>query len=207
MKLGAENKRMVILASSLGVLAVVMVIWQFGSSSAPPPPPAHAGTAAGAAAPSSSQPGKPMRAKFGGPGKHTSESLDPRLRFGALKLSENIKYEGTGRNIFTLNVADIPPTNGGGLLRQPSSSESKPPTWTPPIIEAPKINLKFFGWASQPGEPKAIFLSQGENVFVAHEGETIARRYRIGKIGLKDVEIEDVLYKNLQRIPLTENPS
>jgi hypothetical protein len=47
-------------------------------------------------------------------------------------------------------------------------------------------------------------LSQGEDIFVAAEGDIIDRRYRILHIGPASVEIEDVLNNNRQSIPLTQ---
>ena len=64
--------------------------------------------------------------------------------------------------------------------------------------------MKFFGFASHPGEPKKVFLSQGEDVFVASEGEIIDRRYKVLRISPASVEIEDVLNNNRQEIPLTQ---
>jgi len=64
--------------------------------------------------------------------------------------------------------------------------------------------LKFFGFANKPGEPRKIFLSQGEDVFIAGEGEIVNRRYKVVRISPNSVEIEDVLNNNKQTIPLTE---
>jgi hypothetical protein len=75
-----------------------------------------------------------------------------------------------------------------------------PPALPPP----PPINLKFFGFASKPGEPKKIFLSQGEDIFIAAEGDIVNRRYRILHISPAAVDIEDVLNNNRQSIPLTQ---
>jgi hypothetical protein len=77
----------------------------------------------------------------------------------------------------------------------------QPPAPPPP---PPPIDLKFFGFASRPGEPKKIFLSQGEDVFIATEGDIIDRRYKVLRIYPMSVEIEDVLNNNRQQIPLTQ---
>ena len=54
------------------------------------------------------------------------------------------------------------------------------------------------------GQPKKIFLSQGEDVFIAAEGEIVDRRYRVLRISPNSVEMEDVLNNNRQSIPLTQ---
>jgi hypothetical protein len=66
--------------------------------------------------------------------------------------------------------------------------------------------LKFFGFANKPGEPKKVFLSQGEDVFIAVEGDIVDRRYKVIHIAPTSVEVEDVLYNNRQSIPLTQGP-
>jgi hypothetical protein len=74
----------------------------------------------------------------------------------------------------------------------------------PTIPPPPPITLKFFGFANKPGEPKRIFLSQGEDVFIAGEGEIVNRRYRVLRISPNAVEMEDVINSNRQSIPLTQ---
>jgi len=46
-------------------------------------------------------------------------------------------------------------------------------------------------------------LSQGEDIFVAKEGDIVDRRYRIVKINANSVDVEDVLTNNRQTLPLT----
>jgi hypothetical protein len=75
----------------------------------------------------------------------------------------------------------------------------------PPNPTAPPIPLKFYGFASSPGEPKKIFLKLDQDVFVAAEGEIVDRRYRVRKISTNSVEIEDVVNSGPpQSIPLTQ---
>jgi hypothetical protein len=73
----------------------------------------------------------------------------------------------------------------------------------PPPPPPPPINLKFYGWASKPGEPKRIFLSQGDQIFIASEGQLVANRYKVLKINNGNVEIEDILNSNTQSIPMS----
>ena len=65
--------------------------------------------------------------------------------------------------------------------------------------------MKFYGFASRPGEPKRIFLKLGEDVFVAGEGEIVDRRYKVIRISPNSVEIQDVVNSGPpQTIPLTQ---
>ena len=125
-------------------------------------------------------------------------SIDPTLRYDWLNASEDTKYEGNGRNIF-LAQAEIPQPVASGVSDQQKMAEI--PQGPPP---PPPINLKFYGFASKPGEPKAIFLSQGEDIFVAKEGDIVDRRYKVLHISPMSVEIEDVLNNNRQSIPLNQ---
>ena len=130
--------------------------------------------------------------------KTASRSLDPTLRYDWLKASEDTKYEGTGRNIF-LAQAEIPQPVAPVKTDAEQAAENGPPQPPPP----PPINLKFFGFASKPGEGKKIFLSEGEDVFIASEGDVVNRHYKVLRISPTSVEIEDVLNNNRQSIPLT----
>ena len=61
-----------------------------------------------------------------------------------------------------------------------------------------------FRFANRPGETKKVFLSQGEDVFVAGEGDIVDRRYRVLHISPTSVDVEDVLNNNRQSLPLTQ---
>ena len=74
----------------------------------------------------------------------------------------------------------------------------------PPPPPPPPIPLKFFGFASKPGQQKSIFLVNGDSIFIGREGDIVNRRYKILHISPSQVEIEDVLNNNRQTIPLTQ---
>ena len=129
----------------------------------------------------------------------TERSLDPTLRLDLLTTSEGTKYEGKGRNIFRAEAEVIPqakfPAIKPGPVPPPEAQGPPPP---------PPIPLRFYGFASRPGEPKKIFLSQGDDVFIAGEGDIVDRRYKILQISPNSVEVEDVLTNNRQSLPLTQ---
>jgi hypothetical protein len=125
-------------------------------------------------------------------------SLDPTLRFDLLKSSEDQQYTGGKRNIFEPEAEVIPQPVAPAVKQQPQVFTPPPPPPPPPIP------LKFYGYASKPGEAKRIFLSNGDDIFIGAEGEVINRRYRIVHITNSSVEIEDILNNNRQTIPLPQ---
>ncbi len=202
MKAGTESRGKLIAAIVLMVLAVVLVgNWLLGSGSSPTPAaarPSDNSLALEDPAPAPAAVRKPSRLKKNA----ARRSLDPTLRYDWLKESEDTEYKGSGRNIFQAQV-DIPKPVASATTDHPKAVHNVPagPAGPPP---PPPIDLKFFGFASHPGEPKKIFLQQGEDVFIASEGEIVDRRYKVLRISPTAVEIEDVLNNNRQEIPLTQ---
>ena len=176
MQLGAENRGKLILAVALMVVAIVFLgEWLFGGPDAAPAAHPAASAAASPASARTAAPAAAKRTRSEKKAEAAPRSLDPTLRYDWLKASEDTKYEGTGRNIF-LAQAEPPPKPVGNGTTDHAKVEQVIPTGPPP---PPPINLKFFGFANQAGGPKKIFLSQGEDIFVAREGDIVDRRYKI----------------------------
>lgn len=200
MQLGAENRKQVIALSVLGGLALLLVVRAMFVSNAPEPVNVTPIAQAPVAAPAPARPHRTGKARSTAPRlARAPESIDPMLRFDWLKSSEETQYSGNGRNIF-LATADIPQPVQSAVTDQQKLAEQQAAGPPPP----PPINLKFYGFASKPGEPKKVFLSQGEDFFIATEGQVIDRRYRVLRISPLSVEIEDMLNNNRQSIPLTQ---
>ena len=125
--------------------------------------------------------------------------LDPTLDLNLLSQSEEIKYAGNGRNIFVAGSVPIEKPKRNGTDTQAAGPQVPPPPPPPP-----PITLKFFGFANRPGETKKVFLAQGEDVFIAGEGDIVDRRYRVLHISPTAVDVEDVLNNNRQSLPLTQ---
>lgn len=187
MKLGTENKTKTAIAGGLVIVAAFALYnWVFTSQDA-----STATAVATIAAPS-------IAAKAGKPGTRkgtivVAQSLDPTLRFDLLKSSEDVTYKGAGRDIFQNQPEPV-------AIPQPVAKviDTGPPPPPPP----PPIPLKFYGFSSRKNGAKEVFLSKGEDIFVAKEGQVIDRRYKIIKIGPNSVEVEDVLTNNRQTLPL-----
>jgi hypothetical protein len=204
MKLGAENRTAALVAIALMVIAAFMIVrvWSGGGKPAAAANPTPVQPEA-AAAPAPARGRRAARAGRGGARNAPSGSavtLDPRLRLDLLKLSEDTEYKGAGRNIFSVQ-AEIPKPIEPAI-KDASKTPPPPPTPTGPP-PPPPINLKFVGFASGAGEPTKVFLTQGDDIFVAAEGEIVNRRYKVMRINANSVEIEDVLGNNRQTIPLT----
>lgn len=205
MKLGTENRKETIVAGVLAVLLLAVVVYEFmPSSSTIASTGTPATTATGFDVPPKS-PARPAAKRGSGPPakkERPAQSLDPTLNLKQLAYTEQIKYEGSGRNVFISQPDPVIPT----VASNGTTDHKETPLYTPPPAAAPPpIPLKFFGFASKPGEPKKVFLIKGEDTFVAGEGEIIDRRYKIVKISPTSVEIQDVVGSGPpQSIPLTQ---
>lgn len=200
MKVGTENRTKTIAAVALTAIALFfflrMMLSPTPTAVAPPPKQNDAATGTTATAPRPQRPTTSRNNRRGAQNAPTvvAQSLDPRLKLDLLRQTEETKYTGSGRNIF---LDEPPPPPTPKVEEQPVAQVQTGPPPPPPI------NLKFFGFASRTGTTRKIFLSQGEDVFVASEGDIVQRRYRILRINPTSIDVEDVLTNNRQTIPLT----
>lgn len=166
---------------AVALLVGIYDLVNLGTSSAAPPPAAT------------------NAAQKSGPQVAVDPNLDPRFRGDLLAASQQIKYQA-GRNIFHMEALPIEKPMDV-RTRQPIDVPMPPtPTPTPP---PPPITVKFYGFASKPGEPKRIFLADEGEVFVAKQGDIVERKYKVIQINNTNVIIEDVLNNNRQQIALT----
>ena len=193
MKLGIENRNQVIALAILGAIAVAVVAYEYWPSSSTAAP-TTASTTATAAKPGT------RRTSSGRLVPVVEPRLDPTLDLNLLSRSEEIKYAGNGRNIFVAGSVPIEKLKGNGTTDKQDAGLRQPPPIQPP----PPITLKFFGFANRPGETRKVFLSQGEDVFIAAEGDIVDRRYRVLHISPTAVDVEDVINNNRQSLPLTQ---
>jgi len=193
-KLGTENRKQVIALGVLGAIAVGTLGYEFWPS--PTAAPAAAQTTS---TPAAAKPGV-RRTASGKMVPVVEPRLDPTLDLNLLSQSEEIKYAGNGRNIFVAGSVPIETVKGNPATDRQSAGFRQPPAIAPP----PPITLKFFGFANRPGETKKVFLSQGEDIFIAAEGDIVDRRYRVLRISATSVDVEDVLNNNRQSLPLTQ---
>ena len=207
MKIGAEDKKKLIIMAVLLVIMVPLVIhtvlslWGSSSSSSAAEPSANSSRNENASSEPDSNapapPSTPHSKKTGIP--KMPNTLDPSLRTDILIASQKIEYSGGNRNIFQMGQPDVQI----GQVAQPVRPVEPPHSTIIPPPPPPQIPLKYSGFSNRPGEAKKAFLQDGENIFVAAEGDVVERRYKIVKITNNSVLVEDVLNNNQQSIPLT----
>ncbi len=193
MKVGTEDRNKLIAAIVLMVVAALSLSYVLS----------RPGTPAAAAPPAATAPPPRRKAarRVPAPAVPPAENLDPTLRLNLLRSSEDVKYEGAGRNIFRAQAEEPIPHPSVNPLTDKKPKPPEPPPGPPP---PPPIPLKFYGFANKPGETtKKVFLSEGENIFIAGEGDVVDRRYKVVRIGQTSVEIEDLLNNNKQTIQLS----
>ncbi|HEV2114488.1 MAG TPA: hypothetical protein VGR48_00585 [Terriglobales bacterium] len=199
MKVGAEDRKKVAIAGVLMVAALLLVVRMLlvdSGPSASAPPSFEQNSSAPATQPTRTN---PRGLKRGKTAQTTTLNLDPRLRLDLLRSSEEVRYAGTGRNIFlSYEEAPIPKPLTDARLGKPV------PTQPPPPPPPPPIQLRFFGFANRPGQPRRVFLAKGQDVFIAGEGDIVDRRYKVLRIGPTSIELQDVLNNNRQSIPITQ---
>ncbi len=203
MKLGAEKRGQTIAAIVLGALLLLILGYEIMPSSSTNASTTPAPVTSQTSPASTARPATRRNSASTGKKERPAQNLDPTLHLQQLASTEQIKYAGSGRNIFVAQAdTAIPMPIKNGTV----DKDKQGPTWQVPAVAAPPpIPLKFFGFASHPGEPKKIFLSKGDDVFIAGEGEIVDRRYKVVRISPTSVEIQDVVGSGPpQSIPLTQ---
>lgn len=226
MKLGAEPKKMAALGGLLAVAAIVLYVNVFsdddgGSAGTAPRPAAVSSTPAGGRVVASRPPAKALRPEFRPSLKRDADdpldvaSVDPSLRLDILEKLQKVTLSGSGRNLFEFGTAPPPPAAEKVQAAKvepkimPGPVPPPPPEIKrePPKPQAPPIPLKFYGYISTPkgGQRRGFFLD-GDDILVAGEGDTIKKRYKVVRIGLNNVEMEDLQFSQTQTLRLIEQP-
>ena len=113
---------------------------------------------------------------------------NPELRRWKIDASRRTAYQSSGRDLFS---ASLPPAP---VQRRPEPAPVAviQPTPEPPPPALP-ANMKFFGYGTVPnGTSKRAFLSDGEEVYIVGEGDTLLGRFRIVRIGNASLEFEEL---------------
>ncbi|MBI3667223.1 MAG: hypothetical protein HY236_13530 [Acidobacteria bacterium] len=231
MKIGTERKKVILLVALLS-LAGYLLYQQFMSPpdvAAPAARPAPAArqirlgadeildsrtTPKARAAVRTSNDFKPVL-KRSKPGEGPDPlKMDPTLRTDLLAKVQAVNYEGVERNLFQFGAAKPKPTPqqiaaakkeaAAAAAKAGLASDGTPAKPAEPT--APPVNMKYYGYAARAGDSRRrAFLMDGEEIIVAVEGEVIKKRYRVVRIGLNAMVVEDLQFKSQQTLPLQES--
>jgi hypothetical protein len=143
--------------------------------------------------------------------------VDPSLRLELLARLEKVQISGGSRSLFDFSnvpspvAANIPkiipsPKKGPSAPKPFIGPMNKPPD-PPPLVAqkpiAPPIPLKFYGFTSGArGALRRGFFLDGDDIIVAAEGELIKKRYKVIRIGLANVTMEDTQFEQQQTLPI-----
>jgi hypothetical protein len=137
-------------------------------------------------------------------------TIDPTLRMDLLAKVQAVNIEGGRRNLFSAGAPPLPPEpvvmarNKPIGPMGPQPAPPPPQAVTPVTPPPPPINLKYYGYSSAKDNRKHAFFLDGDDILVAAEGETVKKRYRVVRIGVNSVVMEDTQFKHEQTLPLQE---
>jgi len=234
MKLGAEDRKKVYVLIGLGVVAAYFVYSNLLSGPSIPAASAPATAAAAAPAPNApapaSAPAAPVRTARA-PSRNRGDEfhpvwsakrpedrpdpreVDPTIHWDLFAKVQEVPPAGGSRNLFQFTAAppkEAPKQLAGAepivpvrLTYGPKAPAPPPPP--PPAPPPPPIPLKFYGYSTAVvnGRKTAYFMD-GDEIFLAAEGDTLKKRYKVVRIGPNAAVIEDLDVKRQQSVPLTE---
>jgi hypothetical protein len=131
---------------------------------------------------------------------------NPALQRDKQRASQKTEYKGNGRDLFS-EIAPPPPQDPKKIeaaSRRFVGPEVQPPP-PPPTLPG---NMKFFGYGTIPnGTAKRAFLSDGDNIYIVGEGDTLLGKFRVTKIGNANLDFEEIASGRHGSTQLTEEPA
>jgi hypothetical protein len=152
-----------------------------------------------------------------GEDKPDPATIDPTLRLDLLAKLQKVEPPASMRNIFQYGAAPPPPVaavkpielpkNTAKIaINQPPAPPPGPPP-PPPAPTAPLMTFKYYGYkVSKSDGRKEAFLLDGDEIIIAGENDDVKRgRYKVVRIGVNSITIEDTQFKSSQTLPLQED--
>ncbi len=140
--------------------------------------------------------------------------VDPSIKLDLLAKLRGVDIEGGNRSLFEFSQppAPPPPKVDPIIVRKrqeiaaamaADAQKTQVPAAPPP---PPPIPLKFYGFVNNARTegPKRAFFLEGDDIFVAAEGELVKNRYKIIRIGVNSALVEDTSNKSQQTLALQE---
>jgi hypothetical protein len=115
---------------------------------------------------------------------------NPQLHRDKMEAAEKTEYHSLGRNPFSEVAA---PKEHAEPIKVAQHAPQGPPVLPPPPPPSLPPNMKFFGYGTIPnGTLRRAFLSDGDEVYIVGEGDTLLGRFRIVKISNANLEFEEI---------------
>jgi hypothetical protein len=143
-------------------------------------------------------------------------TVDPTIRLDLLAKVQAVDLGAPGRNLFDFGSAPapvpaVPKVDAKIAVNHPPPPPMPGPPVTPPgpppAPVAPQMTFKYYGFKVSANDGhKAAFLLDGDDILVAGENDTFKRRYKVVRIGVNSITIEDTQFKSTQTLLLQENP-
>jgi len=116
---------------------------------------------------------------------------NPSLRLDLLSHSHQVEYTGRHRNIFT-ETAPPPPGPTPAQVEEANRRRAMGPTLPPPPPPL-VVDVKFYGYVDDRATGKRrAFFTNGDDVFIAAQGDTLEGRYRVARIGNDTADLEEI---------------
>ncbi|HEY8714357.1 MAG TPA: hypothetical protein VIM00_03205 [Candidatus Acidoferrum sp.] len=130
---------------------------------------------------------------------------NPQLHRDKMEAAQKTEYRSAGRNPFS-EIAPPPQQQPGKKIEaRLKYGPEQPPPPPPPALPG---NMKFFGYGTVPnGTSKRAFLSDGEEVYIVAEGDTLLGRFRIVKINNGNLEFEEISSGRRASVAMTQDDS
>jgi hypothetical protein len=118
---------------------------------------------------------------------------DPGVRLDLLKELQNRPLPRLARNPFEFEVRRTAPT-------EPTTPAAAPAASAPP---AP-LPLKAVGYTEKAGGVKEAIVSDEQEIYIVHEGESFAKRFRVVKISPAAIDVDDETTHQTIRLPIPQ---
>ncbi len=125
----------------------------------------------------------------------------PALKGYLLQRIRDFKYSGRHDNIFVYR-APRQPAMPAIPVRDPNLPPDPPPG-PPPLV----LPYRFFGYVMNlPSGNRRGFFQNGEDIFIAAEGETLQNRFRVLRITNNSAEVEELASGRRATVQIEEAP-
>jgi hypothetical protein len=126
-------------------------------------------------------------------------------RIDLARLDRPRPASGVGRRDL-FDFATPPPTPPPPMPSVAPVLETAPPVTVPTPPPLTPLNIKYIGaFESERGLKVAVLMTDRKEVLTAQAGQVVANRYRVVRIGIESVDVQEVGSDQVRRIPLKGN--